>query len=117
MLEAKQKIIKLNNQNANEEFDMDLETKEPEEDANKSFYIPSEFEIINKDIYELLIKEEFYEKYNEEIDKKLCYQILLGNGEIIIKNKTSEQYGEKDNYSNEILFYKKYNEMMVCQNS
>ena len=110
MLEAKQKIIKLNNQNANEEFDMDLETKEPEEDANKSFYIPSEFEIINKDIYELLIKEEFFEKYNEDVDKKLCYQILLGNGEIIIKNKTSEQYGEKDNYSNEILFYKKYNE-------
>ena len=83
------------------------ETLEPEQDLTQSYEVPSEFEIINEDIYELLKKEEFLENYDEKIENQLCYQILFGNKWMIIKNKASENFEEKDDYSNELLFYRK----------
>lgn len=99
------KLIKLNDQN--KEFEEELETKDEEVDVDKSYNVPFEFEIINEDIYELLKKEEFLEKYKEEVENKICFQILLGKEQIIIKNKLNKQFEEKNVYSNELLFYEK----------
>ena len=99
------KLIKLNDQN--KEFEEELETKDEEVDVDKSYNVPFEFEIINEDIYELLKKEEFLEKYKEEVENKICFQILLGKEQIIIKNKLNKQFEEKNIYSNELLFYEK----------
>ena len=97
------KLIKLNN--PNEEFEEELETKEPEQDIDSSYNIPHHFEIVNEEIFEMIKKEEFLEKYDEEIEKQLCYQVLFGNKNIIIKNKLNQKFEEKNNYSNELLFY------------
>ena len=83
------------------------ETVEPEQELTQSYEVPSEFEIINEDIYELLKKEEFLENFDEKLENQLCYQILFGNKWMIIKNKSSENFEEKDDYSNELLFYRK----------
>ena len=85
----------------------EYETQDIDQDAAKSYYIPYNFEIINEDIYELIKKEEFFENFNEKIEKQICYQILFWNNHIIIKNKASEKFEGKDDYSNELLFYKK----------
>ena len=104
-LETKIKIIKINNKDM--ENDIELETKDVEDDIENSYNIPSEFEIINYDIYDLLIKEKFLEQFNEEIENKLCYQILLGNRQVIIKNKASKDIKEKDIFLNELLIFEK----------
>jgi hypothetical protein len=44
---------------------------------------PEEFELINKDIYELLKKEEFFYNMNKNIKNSLSYEVLLGNNQII----------------------------------
>ena len=99
------------NKDNNEDFGRSVsiieETVEPEQDLTQSYEVPSEFEIINEDIYELLKKEEFLENFDEKIENQLCYQILFGNKRMIIKNKASENYEERDDYSNELLFYTK----------
>ena len=86
------KLIKLNN--PNEEFEEELETKEPEQDIDSSYNIPHQFEIVNEEIFEMIKKEEFLEKYDEEIEKQLCYQVLFGNKNIIIKNKLNQKFEE-----------------------
>ena len=106
------KIISIKeNKDNNEDFGRSVsiieETVEPEQDLTQSYEVPSEFEIINEDIYELLKKEEFLENFDEKIENQLCYQILFGNKKMIIKNKASENYEERDDYSNELLFYTK----------
>ena len=106
------KIISIKeNKDNNEDFGRSVsiieETVEPEQDLTQSYEVPSEFEIINEDIYELLKKEEFLENFDEKIENQLCYQILFGNKRMIIKNKASENYEERDDYSNELLFYTK----------
>ena len=106
------KIISIKeNKDNNEDFVRRVsiieETLEPEQDLTQSYEVPSEFEIINEDIYELLKKEEFLENFDEKIENQLCYQILFGNKRMIIKNKASENYEERDDYSNELLFYTK----------
>ena len=98
----------IKNNNINEQiFDLEIETKEIEQDLAQAYDIPYDFEIIDEDIYQLLKKEEFLENFNEKIEEQLCYQILFGNNQIIIKNKASEKFEDKDNYSNELLFYEK----------
>ena len=103
------KTIKENKDNNDEVegFDMEIETQEVEQYLAQSYDIPYEFEIINEDIYELLKKEEFLENFTDKIENQLRYQILFGNKKIIIKNKGSEKFEEKDEYSNELLFYEK----------
>ena len=98
----------IKNNNINEQiFDLEIETKDIEQDLARAYDIPYKFEIIDEDIYQLLKKEEFLENFNEKIENQLCYQILFGNNQIIIKNKASEKFEDKDNYSNELLFYEK----------
>ena len=104
----KLRLIKINDKN--KEFEEEYETKTGEEDIDILYNIPYEFEIINEDIYELIKKEEFFENYSEENENKICYQILLGNEQIIIKNKLSQKFEEKDNYSNELLFFTQEND-------
>ena len=91
-------------------FDLEMETKEIEQNLVQAYDIPYNFEIITEDIYELLKKEEFFENFNEKIEEQLCYQILFGNNQIIIRNKASDKLEEKNNYCNELLFYEKNEE-------
>ena len=107
---TKIKTIKENRDNNNEEQNYEMETLEVEQDLAQSYDIPYEFEIINEDIYKLLKKEQFLENFTEKIENQLCYQILFGYGKIIIKNKSSAKFEEKEEYSNELLFYEKINE-------
>ena len=102
-LPTKSKIIQINNKE--KELDYQMETSVVEEVDGKVYYIPYEFEIITEDIFELIKKEEFFEKYNEEIENQICYQILFGNKQIIIKNIRNPKFEEKDVFSNELLFY------------
>ena len=73
------------------------------------YFTPYEFCIINKDIFELLEKEEFFFNMNDNIKNSIKFEILIGNGKIIIKNKKTEnkdqKINEKLNYSNEYLIY------------
>ena len=73
------------------------------------YFTPNEFCIINKDIFELLEKEEFFYNMNDTIKKTIKFEILIGNGKIIIKNKKmdnkEQKINEKLNYSNEYLIY------------
>ena len=98
------------NININKDINMETKTKIIEQVLANSYDIPYEFEIINADIYELLKKEEFFENFSEEIENQLCYQILFGNNQIIIKNKESKNVGTKNNNPNELLFYSKKDE-------
>ena len=107
---TKIKTIKEIRDNNNEEQNYEMETLEVEQELAQSYDIPYEFEIINEDIYDLIKKEEFLENFTEKIEKQLCYQVLFGNKYVIIKNKGSEKFEEKDYYSNELLFYKKKTE-------
>ena len=78
------------------------ETLDPEQD-NIYYNFPNEFEIINEDIFKLLMKEEFFYNINEDLKDKLYYEILLGNNQIIIKNKYNEE--NKNSYLYNYLIY------------
>ena len=75
--------------------------------SDKIYNTPKEFELIDEDIYELLLKEEFLYNINKDIKNLLSYEILLGNNQIIIKNKKSEEEDNIYNYSNNYLIYTK----------
>ena len=67
--------------------------------------IPTNFVIINEDIFDLLKKEEFF--YNKKEDNKdaLLYEILLGNNQIIIKNTQKEKKSNENQFLNSYLIY------------
>ena len=67
--------------------------------------IPHEFCLINKDILQLLQKEEFFFNIKENFINKIEYQILLGNNRMIIKNKPMDNNDERFNNINEYLVY------------
>jgi len=67
--------------------------------------IPEEFELINEDIFELLMKEEFIYNMNEDVKNKISYDVLLGNNQIIIKNKLNEKNIQIYKNLNNYLFY------------
>ena len=71
----------------------------------KFFDIPEDFELINEDIFELLMKEEFFYNMNEDVKNKISYDVLLGNNQIIIKNKLNEKNIEIYKNLNNYLFY------------
>ena len=54
---------------------------------NNKIEAPSRFYIINKDIFELLEKENFFYNMNDELKNIIKYKILLGNNTIVIKKK------------------------------
>ena len=69
------------------------------------YYIPSDFCIINKDIFELLEKEEFFYNMNDNVRNKLKFDILFGNGKLIIKNHKREKINKNLKDSKEYLIY------------
>ena len=66
---------------------------------------PSNFYLINKDILELLLKEEFFFNIKEEFIKKIEYKIAIGNYSMIIKNKKLDIDDNKNNNENDFLVY------------
>ena len=92
------------------------EKKDDKEEINQQvtddsieYFTPSNFCIINKDVFELLEKEEFFFNMDDSIKNTIRFDILIGSGKIIIKNKyienKAEKFNEKLNFSNEYLFY------------
>ena len=61
-------------------------------------YILKNFEIINEDIYQLLMREEFLYNLDDKIKEQLAYEIIVGNNQIIIKNKLDEENTFSYNY-------------------
>ena len=90
------------NENENNEYQQD--TAEIE-DIDKAYFVPNNFYLINEDIYYLLKKEEFFYNMNEEIEDKLSYEILLGNNQITIKNKISEEDKDLSKFLKNYLIY------------
>ena len=97
------KFIKDNNENKSFEYNGPSE----EEQQNLPFFIPNEFELINEDIFELLMKEEFFYNMNDKIKKILSYEVLFGNNQIIIKNKLDEKFPNLYEYFYNYLIYVK----------
>ena len=96
--------------NENEECSITIEQED------QLLFIPRGFELINEDIIKLLMEEKFFVKMNAEIMDKLCYEVLLGNNQIIVKNKIDEKNIDiYNNDFNELYIYfnnienKKYN--------
>ena len=85
-----------------EEIEISYGPKTPEPDMD--YEIPEDFELINEDIFELLMKEEFFYNMNEEIKDKLSYDVLLGNNQIVIKNKLNDNKIEVYNFFNYLIF-------------
>ena len=94
---------KIKNDNNNEQ-----ETVELEEDEKYSF--PSNFNLIDEDLFNLLIKEEFFINVDDKLKEALSFNALIGNNQIIINNKKTEKNVEKFKYSHEYLFYSKNEE-------
>ena len=90
------------NEKENNEYQQD--TAEIE-DIDKAYFVPNNFYLINEDIYYLLKKEEFFYNMNEEIEDKLSYEILLGNNQITIKNKISEEDKDLSKFLKNYLIY------------
>ena len=101
------KLIKDNNENKSTEYYGPSE----EEQENLPFFIPNEFELINEDIFELLMKEEFFYNMNDKIKKILSYEVLFGNNQIIIKNKLNEKYPDLYEYLYNYLIFVKNDEI------
>ena len=72
---------------------------------NNYLETPSNFYLINKDILELLLKEEFFFNIKEEFIKKIEYKIAIGNYSMIIKNKKLDIDDNKNNNENDFLVY------------
>ena len=98
----KSKII-VNNVKIKNDKNNEQETLEPEEDENFSF--PSNFNLIDEDIFNLLMKEEFFINVDDNLKETLSFNVLIGNNQIIINKKE-----EKFKYSHEYLFYSKKGE-------
>ena len=104
-LKSKKGIITIKNQNK-ENLDYEQDTLEPEE-MEIDYNIPISFEIINEDIYKLLIKEDFLFNINDNITEQLSYKILFGNNQIIIRSKLDKNKEDADAFSklNKYLIY------------
>ena len=75
----------------------------------EDFYTPNCFCLINKDIFELLQREQFFYNMDDSVKDIIEFKILIGNGTLIVKNKMCENQGQNINEklfnSNEYLFY------------
>ena len=80
------------------------ETPEVEE-----YFTPYGFYLINKDIFELLEREQFLYNIGDSIKDIVKFKVFIGNGKIIIKNKFFENDEQKINEklynANEYLIY------------
>ena len=94
----------------NEQRLIHLENNEISDDSKifenkEKFVIPVKYNLINEDLYKLLIKEEFFYNIDDKIEDIISFDILIGNSQIVIKNKATEENEEKFEYSNEYLIY------------
>jgi len=71
----------------------------------EEFCIPVKYNLINEDLYKLLIKEEFFYNLDDKIEDIMSFDMLIGNNRIVIKNKATKENEEKFKYSNEYLIY------------
>ena len=113
-LEYLNEDIKINIDNINYEFEKET-ARGPDENI-VSYNIPLNFEIVNEDIYKLLIKEEFFYNMNDNIEESLAYKILLGDNQIIIKNKVNKKNKDKNLILNNYLIYIYNNDFELEQN-
>ena len=100
MCEITQKKVKIINDDNKEQ-----ETLEPEDE--EYFSHPINFDLIDEDLFNLLMKEEFFINIDDNLKKALSFNVLIGNNQIIINNKKTEDNEEKFKYSYEYLFYSK----------
>ena len=63
--------------------------------------IPIEFELVDEEIFNFLMQEEFFINFNDNIKDQLQYLVLFGNNIVIIKNKNI-------NKSERLKAYKEY---------
>ena len=105
----KMKKIEIKENKEEEIIDYMQETNEPEINYNL-IEIPYGFEIINEDIFELIIQEKFFFNLNNIIDR-IKFKLLLGNNQIVIKSKNIEQNREMPKYLDRYLFYININEI------
>jgi hypothetical protein len=96
------KILTRRKEENNGEYEQETEDPEFIENYIKLY---TEFDFINKDIFELLEKEEFFIGLNDEIKNQIEFQVLIGSYNIIIKNKSLDEEKQRFNYLNEYLFY------------
>ena len=86
----------------NSEYQQDtLELK----DTDINYDVPTDFYLINEDIYNLLKREDFFYNMNEEIENKISYDILFGNNQIIMKNKLNKENTFLFKFLNNFLIY------------
>jgi len=90
--------VKIKNDINNEQ-----ETLEAEEE--EYFGYPINFNLIDEDLFNLLMKEEFFINVDDNLKEELSFNVLIGNNQIIINNKKTEDNEEKFKYSYEYLFY------------
>ena len=93
----KKQLIHVENNEISNEVQI-LENKE-------EFCIPVKYNLINEDLYKLLIKEEFFYNLDDKIEDIMSFDMLIGNNRIVIKNKATKENEEKFKYSNEYLIY------------
>ena len=81
------------------------ESIEEEEVINTYIEVPINFDLINEDIFELLMKEEFFYNKIEQNKDQIFSEILLGNNQIIIKNKLNENNNNENQFLNSYIIY------------
>jgi hypothetical protein len=91
--------VKIKNNN-NEQETLEHEEKE-------IFNQPINFNLIDEDLFNLLMKEKFFINVDDNLKEELSFNVLIGNNQIIINNKKTENDEEKFKYSYEYLFYSK----------
>ena len=86
----------------------------------QEYFTPYGFSIINKDILDLIQKEQFFNNMDDSLEDIIKYEILIGNGQIIIKNKKIENkdqiVNENSSFSKDYLFYVDRKNVKIVEN-
>lgn len=106
--DAKNLECEIIDKNIKKKNNNEQDTLEPGEGENFSY--PKNFYLIDEDIFNLLMGEEFFINVDDNLKEKICFNALIGNNQIIINNKKSKNNEEKFKYSYEYLFYSKNGE-------
>jgi len=70
--------------------------------------IPIEFELVDEEIFKLLMQEEFFFNFDDNIKNELQYLVMFGNNTVIIKNKNIKN-SERLKAFKEYLIYTEQN--------
>ena len=69
--------------------------------------IPTEFELIDEETFKLLMQEEFFINFDDNIKDKLQYLVMFGNNTVIIKNKNINKIERLKAFKEYLIFSKK----------